>query len=390
MSRKKRADVLQWHAVKVNANYIVNLKNDMKAYCESDVKLLKAGCEYFVKEFYKQAEFNLLEKYITIASACSRYWRKKQLPPRTVAVEPPQGWNGAQSNQSFAARQWMSWKNHQLERESTATADRIRHNHNGGEVHLIGQLVDGFDQTTNTVYEFNGCFFHGCPRCYPTKRFTTSRKRSDRSLQECYNATKLKATKLENAGYHLVTMWEYDCKRECKTNPEVASFLSRKTFVTPLNPRDAFFGGRTDAVKLHHTVELPDEKIHFQDVTSLYPWVSKYGVYPIGHPQIIKDIRHTDISQFFGMAKVTILPPYDLYHPVLPLRQGGKLTFPLCRTCVGTEMAKPMTQRTQVCRHSWQERQILGTWCTPELEETVRQGYHIRAIHEVWHFPPNQ
>ena len=66
------------------------------------------------------------------------------------------------------------------------------------------------------------------------------------------------------------------------------------------------------------------------------------------------------------------------------------MTFPLCRTCVETEMVRPMTQRTQVCRHSWEEHQLIGTWCTPELEEAVRQGYHIRTIHEVWHFPPNQ
>lgn len=36
----------------------------------------------------------------------------------------------------------------------------------------------------------------------------------------------------------------------------------------------------------------------------------------------------------FGLATVDILPPEGLFHPVLPVRAGGKLTFPLCRTCV--------------------------------------------------------
>ena len=78
MAPKKRADFLQWHHTKVNANYVFNLQEEMKAYCESDVKLLKAGCEAFVKDFKKEAEFNPLEKCITIASACNRYWRKKK------------------------------------------------------------------------------------------------------------------------------------------------------------------------------------------------------------------------------------------------------------------------------------------------------------------------
>ena len=229
----------------------------------------------------------------------------------TVAVEPPQGWKGAQTNQSFVARQWLAWKNHQLDNANVTTAatpDRIRHAFNGGEVRIAGQLVDGFDRSTNTVYEFNGCFFHGCPRCYPNMRYTISKKRNDRCLSECYNATKLKAKKIQDAGYQLITMWECDWKRECKTNQAIQTFLAQQTFVSPLNPRDAFFGGRTNAVKLHHVVDLPDEKIHYQDVTSLYPWVNKYGVYPVKHPQIITNINHTDISYFFGMAKVTILP----------------------------------------------------------------------------------
>jgi hypothetical protein len=26
--------------------------------------------------------------------------------------------------------------------------------------------VHGYDEESNTVYEFNGCFFHGCSKCY--------------------------------------------------------------------------------------------------------------------------------------------------------------------------------------------------------------------------------
>ena len=44
-------------------------------YCHSDVKLLKKGCEAFVKRFSQEADFNPFERCTTIASACNLYWR---------------------------------------------------------------------------------------------------------------------------------------------------------------------------------------------------------------------------------------------------------------------------------------------------------------------------
>ena len=61
----------------------------MKASFESDVKLLKAGCEAFINQFKQEADSNPLEKCITIASACHCYWRKKRLEPSTIAIELP-------------------------------------------------------------------------------------------------------------------------------------------------------------------------------------------------------------------------------------------------------------------------------------------------------------
>ena len=78
------------------------------------------------------------------------------------------------------------------------------------------------------------------------------------------------------------------------------------------------------------------------DVTSLYPWVNKNCPYPIGHPNIITQPTDQSLESYFGVATVDILPPAGLFHPVLPVRGGNKLTFPLCRACVQTEQAQPM------------------------------------------------
>ena len=45
---------------------------------------------------------------------------------------------------------------------------RVRHVRSGGEVQVLTPaemvFVDGFDQEINTIYEFYGCYFHGCSR----------------------------------------------------------------------------------------------------------------------------------------------------------------------------------------------------------------------------------
>ena len=82
-----------------------------------------------------------------------------------------------------------------------------------------------------------------------------------------------------------------------------------------------------------------------------------------------------------------MLPPRELYHPVLPHRHGGKLTFPLCATCVEEEMTKPPLERIYQCAHSNDQRVLTGTWCTPELQKAVELGYEIQYMCEVWHFP---
>ena len=156
-----------------------------------------------------------------------------------------------------------------------------------------------------------------------------------------------------------------------------------------MEPREAFFGSRTGAVALH-AVAVEGEEIRYVDVTSLCPWVIKNCPYPIGHPQIITQPVDQSLGSCFGLAIVDILPPAGLFHPVLPVRSGQKLTFPLCRTCVQEEQAKPMLTRTHYCRHSDADRTLRGTWCTPELVKAVEKGYTLVKIHKVWHFPPEQ
>lgn len=105
-------------------------------------------------------------------------------------------------------------------------------------------------------------------------------------------------------------------------NKEVSDFVTSLDIHERLNLRDAFFGGRTNAVKLYKKVE--------DDFCSLYPSVNKYCKYHLKHPRIIiKEFEN--IENYFGIAKVKVLPPRNLYFPVLPQKINGKLVFSLCR-----------------------------------------------------------
>ena len=86
------------------------------------------------------------------------------------------------------------------------------------------------------------------------------------------------------------------------------------------------------------------------------------------------------MSILFCLIQVKILPPRQLYHPVLPYSSNGKLKFPLCRQCAALESQES-------CRCSDEQRCLTGTWCTPEIEKAIEKGYTIVKIYEVYHWP---
>ncbi|GAV06102.1 hypothetical protein RvY_16134 [Ramazzottius varieornatus] len=52
---------------------------------------------------------------------------------------------------------------------------------------------------------------------------------------------------LEGRHYKVVTCWEYQFKQEAREDEELPDFLKEFVPMEPLHPRDAFFGGRTNA-----------------------------------------------------------------------------------------------------------------------------------------------
>ena len=407
MSPKAKKALEQWHKEQRDRNVVFDFQKELVAYCESDVRLLKEGCLTFKRLFEAHAGFNPFE-HITIASACNRDLRMNRMIPNSIASEPVKGWRN-RVNQSPVAIEWLTWCDHQQRQqalESLSPEDLddhdlmagaypdhphpshrpyIQHVGNAGEYHIptVG-FVDGYCQDTHTVYEFHDCFWHGCPQCRPNRHEQHLRLWA-RTMRDVYEQTQQKLKQLQALGYNVVEMWGCEWRRLKEASPDIQTFVDSLQFIKPLNPREAFCGGRTNAVKLYHRV-TPRQKIHYIDYTSLYPWVNKTCVYPKGHPRFISQPGHTDISIYFGVIQCRVLPPRELYHPVLPYRHEGKLTFPLCATCVKEEMAKRPLERSAQCDHSDEQRALSGTWCSPELQKAVELGYEIQYLYEVWQF----
>ena len=101
------------------------------------------------------------------------------------------------------AVQWLTW-------ESAKSGCTIRHQVNGREKRIGKRRVDGWCAETRTAYQFHGCFWHGCPKCYD--------QNETNSVNGKTMAVLLEDTK-KNTAYlrrhvHVVEMWECEWKRE--------------------------------------------------------------------------------------------------------------------------------------------------------------------------------
>ena len=84
--------------------------------------------------------------------------------------------------------------------------------------------------------------------------------RSQKTMEQLYKDTLKKVNYLEDHGFEVVQKWECELKKELKEDEEMKQFFDEYEIVDPLQPRDAFYGGRTNATKLFHECQ-GNEKI---------------------------------------------------------------------------------------------------------------------------------
>ena len=83
---------------------------------------------------------------------------------------------------------------------------------------------------------------------------------SQKTMEQLYKDTLKKVNYLEDHGFVVVQKWEWELKKELEEDEEMKQFFDEYEIVDPLQPRDAFYGGRTNATKLFHECQ-GNEKI---------------------------------------------------------------------------------------------------------------------------------
>ena len=71
----------------------------------------------------------------------------------------------------------------------------------------LNLTVDGYDRSTNTVYEFLGDFWHGNPETHPRGTFNNV---VEKDCDVLYNETMKRFQILANRGYRVIYIWEND------------------------------------------------------------------------------------------------------------------------------------------------------------------------------------
>ena len=79
-------------------------------------------------------------------------------------------------------------------------------------------------------------------------------------MEQLYKDTVRKVKYLKDQGFKVEQKWECEFKKEMNEDEEMKQFLEEHELVDPLQPRDAFYGGRTNAAKLFHQCQ-GNEKI---------------------------------------------------------------------------------------------------------------------------------
>ena len=95
-----------------------------------------------------------------------------------------------------------------LEQEAALRKIHIHHAacRHGGERWVERAPVDGYNHETKTVFQYHGCHWHGCRKCFPHDRNRII-THHDQTREDRFKATVERTQKLRAAGYHVIEAW---------------------------------------------------------------------------------------------------------------------------------------------------------------------------------------
>jgi G:T-mismatch repair DNA endonuclease (very short patch repair protein) len=152
------------------------------------------------------------------------------LKPDAVGIIPRAGYRMG-DRQSIDGLHWLAYMG--LTRKTIYAGNR--------EVHLAGVpnvKVEGYFRETNEVFEYLGCFRHGC-LCMPNRPKPIGN--TDETLQNRYEKTMARLQKIKDAGYTVVSIWGCEFRKLLPNTPGLENELFSHPYVknSPINIRDA-------------------------------------------------------------------------------------------------------------------------------------------------------
>jgi hypothetical protein len=387
MEKKEKDELTEWWREQDGKTF--NLQVELTRYCIQDVMVMARGCLKFRDLYVNKFNVDPFAECVTIASTCLTVFKKNFLEEDTMGVVPPLGYR-QRDIQSVEAMEWL----YSLKIPNLRWACS-----EDGESMIAGGKVDGYDEAKKTIYQYHGCYWHGCNVCFKNAQHV-KHVQLGMTMSNLWEKTNERTQKLRKLGYRVVEMWGHVWNVKRLEMPPIPSWITNQL---PILPREALKGGRTNATQLYAVCKdasnvissvlrektAPVDRIRYIDVVSLYPTVMWEEEYPKGHPILKTSSSLPDVNvctrkirngKWFGIVKCDVDPPRALYMPVLPRISNQKLMFTLCSKC-SDEM------QMEKCTHDLEDRRLKGgVWTTCELRKAIEKGYVLHAVHEVWHY----
>ncbi|KAL3119299.1 hypothetical protein niasHT_000077 [Heterodera trifolii] len=352
MKEEEAVKLEAWHNENFQTEF--ELGEQLKTYCENDVEILMESILKFRRLFLGiTGDLDVIKDSVTIAGVVMKIFRAKFLKDRHIPIMPEGGYERAE-NQSKIAVKYFEWL---AQRKGV----KVRHACNGGEV------------------EFGVCLSRVSEMFFA---MDDSAKRTDNGREPQQNRN----------SHGNFEGKECDVKEELKKNKEMKKFFESVPDKGPINPRDAYAGGRKMPFCLYAKA-TEEIEISMFDIISLYPFVNYDTPYPVGVPKIIVsrnfNVNWTvpDDVPYDGLLKVKVLPPRNLLYPLLPMHIDEMLLFPNCWACARRAKNEfVMTKDVKKCNHRPAQRAFLGTFTSIELRKALELGYRVIGFYRAYHF----
>lgn len=216
---------------------------------------------------------------------------------------------------------WLEW-------EAKTSGHHIRHQGNNTEK-LIGlerKAVDGYCKETKTVYEFQGCLWHGHD-CKKTKQHNGIHPKSGKSFQELRKSTQNKIDYIREQGYTVVELWECEWEQRSKDNQEIKQFVKERKrpcdWRFTMTERQIIDAVQNDKLfgALEVDIEVPDQlKPKFSEMPPIFKNVEisrddigdHMKTYAVER-DMMSQLRKSLIGSYFGTKIMVITPLLKWY-----------------------------------------------------------------------------